>query len=227
MICEITKLAILIPVLRRPDNIEPLVESVEKNTTNFELLFIVSPGDEDEICELECQNQSYITMDQSYENKGDFQKKINHGFNSIEAEWYFLGADDIKFYPGWFEAAMKVYEETDACVIGTNDMGNPGVLQGQHATHSLVLRDYALECGTIDEPGKILYEGYHHNFCDTEFVGTAKWRGAWSFSRDSIVEHLHPDWRKGINDEVYKLGKKFFAEDQELYTRRKRLWDNL
>lgn len=217
-------LVILIPVLRRPGNIAPLVESIEKNTEDYQLLFLVSPGDEDEICELECQKQSYIAMDQSYEKRGDYSRKINKGFDSLEAEWYFLGADDIRFHTGWFEAAMDTYDKTGACVIGTNDMGNPLVKSGHHATHSLVLRDYVLECGTIDEPGVVLHTGYAHNFVDTEFVETAKWRGAWAFSKESVVAHHHPDWGLGSRDEVYKIGKSKFHEDQQYYEKRKRLW---
>ncbi len=218
-------LAILIPVLRRPKNIHQLALSIFITTrVSHEVLFIASPGDNEEIAELKNQNQSYIIMDDNYENKGDYARKINAGFNSIDAEWYFLGADDLLFHSLWFEVAMDVYEKTGACVIGTNDLGNPLVIKGQHATHSLVLGEYVRECGTIDEPGKALHEGYSHNFCDTELVETAKWRGAWSFARESRVEHLHYDWRKGVSDEVYQIGKSGFVTDQRYYEQRKKLW---
>ena len=218
------ELAILIPVLRRPKNILPLVSSIISNTPgDFEIIFIASPGDSEEIQELENQDQSYIIMDSNYENRGDYARKINTGFNSIDAEWYFLGADDLRFHPGWFGAAMDVQRRTDSCVIGTNDLGNPEVKKGLHATHSLVLRDYVLECGTIDERNKILHEGFRHNFVDTEFIATAKWRGAWSFADSSHGEHLHPDWKKSPIDEVYKLGKSGWELDKKYFETRKRL----
>lgn len=220
------KLAILIPVLRRPQNIAPLVESIYSSTQEpFEILFIVSPGDHGEISELEKLKQFYIVMDASYEGNGDYARKINHGFNKVEAEWYFLGADDLRFHPLWFEVAMETYEKTGACVIGTNDLGSPVVMAGQHATHSLVLGEYIRECGTIDEPGKVLHESYHHNFCDSELTATARWRGAWAFATNSRVQHHHPDWdRNIIRDEVYQIGKKSFRIDQQYFERRKRLW---
>lgn len=220
-----TDLAILIPVLRRPQNIKPLVESIIRNTnTDFEILFIVSPSDTQEIQELKNQKQSFIIMDTDYENRGDYAKKINIGFNSLEAEWYFLGADDIKFHPDWFEAAMETHYKTDSCVIGTNDLGNPLVLLGLHATHSLVLRDYVVRCGTIDEPGKILHEGYPHEFVDAEFVETAKWRDAWAFSFDSKVEHLHPNWGKNSMDSLYANQPVRMNLGRVVYDRRKKLW---
>ena len=218
------KVAILIPVLRRPQNVKPLVESVEATTKNFELLFIASPGDEEEIAELENQNQSYGIMDDCYENNGDYARKINAAFNSVEAEWYFLGADDIRFHSDWFDRAMATYEKTGACVIGTNDLGSPVVMKGQHSTHSLVLGEYATECGTIDEVGKILHEGYPHEFVDNELVETAKCRGAWAFSRDSKVEHCHPNWAKAPMDSIYAGQSERMVKGRILFEQRKKLW---
>lgn len=219
------KLAILIPVLRRPKNVYPLVHSIMESTKEpYDLLFIVSPGDTEEIGELEDRKLDYVTMDASYEGNGDYARKINRGFRETEAEWYFLGADDLRFHEGWFEEAMKTYAATGACVIGTNDMGNPWVKNGKHSTHSLVLRDYILECGTLDEPGKIYHEGYKHNFVDTELVSTAMWRGAWASSLNSRVAHNHPDWGLASTDDVYIIGKRSFHIDQSYFEKRKRLW---
>lgn len=220
-----TELAILIPVLRRPQNISPLVESIVNNTPEpFELLFLTSPGDHEEIEELQKQGQKYVIMKDSYEGRGDYARKINFGVKEVEAKWYFTGADDLRFHPNWFEAAMETHNRLGACVVGTNDLGSPVVTSGRHATHSLVLGEYIQECGTIDEPGKVLHEGYYHNFVDTEFVETAKWRGAWAFSSRSQVQHLHPDWGKGRMDEVYRIGKSGWDRDQQYYGYRRRLW---
>lgn len=218
------KVAILIPVLRRPQNIKPLVESIEQTTTDFEILFIASPGDEEEISELENQKQSYQIMNNNYENNGDYARKINTGFRDIKAEWYFLGADDLRFYPGWFQHAMNLYDVIGACVIGTNDLGNPMVMRGLHSTHSLVLGEYAARCGTIDEPGKILHEGYPHEYVDQEFVETARCRLAWGFSHKSIVEHLHPNWKKAEMDPIYAAQPQRMGAGQRIYLTRRHLW---
>jgi glycosyltransferase involved in cell wall biosynthesis len=220
-----SKLVILIPVLRRPQNVGLLVTSITKNSGGYELLFIASPNDKEEIDELENQKQQYVVMDGLYTNRGDYARKINRGFKEIEADWYFLGADDLRFHTGWFEEAMIIHAETNACVIGTNDMGNPAVIKGNHSTHSLVLRDYIKECGgSYNEPGRIYHEGYRHNFVDTELVATAKSREAWAFSSKSLVEHLHPDWKKGHKDDVYELGKSGWYDDQKLFEKRSGLW---
>lgn len=218
------KVAILIPVLRRPQNIKPLVESIEQHTKDFEILFIASPGDDAEIEELEKQNQSYGIMNASFENNGDYARKINAGFHAVEAEWYFLGADDLRFYHGWFQHAMNLHDKIGACVIGTNDLGNPMVLKGLHSTHSLILGEYATKCGTIDEPGKILHEAYPHEYVDQEFVETARCRAAWGFSQKSIVEHLHPNWKKAKTDSIYDAQPDRMYEGRKIYQQRSHLW---
>lgn len=220
------ELAILVPVLKRPQNIAPLVESIKTNTTvDHTVVFIASPSDHEEIAELENQKQFYLVMNYDYDKVGgDYARKINHAFKTVQSKWYFLGADDLRFWALWYENAMATYKQTYACVIGTNDLGNPLVLEGKHSTHSLVLGEYAEECGTIDEPGKILHESYPHEFVDNEFVETAKCREAWAFAMQSYVEHLHPNWKKGKMDSLYAAQSHRMATGRRIYDKRKPLW---
>jgi hypothetical protein len=78
--------------------------------------------------------------------------------------------------------------------------------------------------GTVDEPGRLLHEGYGHNFVDNELVETAKTRDAWTFAADSIVEHLHPSWGKAERDQTYNIGRARFDADRRYFQRRQRLW---
>jgi hypothetical protein len=141
----------------------------------------------------------------------------------VAADWFFLGADDLHFHPGWLDAALEAHTATGACVIGTNDLGNPRVTSGIHATHSLVHHDYC-ECGTLDEPWKLLHEGYGHCFVDDELIGTAMLRGTFVMALGSHVEHLHPNWSKAADDETYRKGMASFHADQALHQRRSRAW---
>ena len=140
-----------------------------------------------------------------------------------QGEFVFLGADDLRFWPGWDESAIERYYETDKPVVGTNDLGNTTVMAGRHATHSLVHRSY-VEQGTIDDPTCLLHEGYSHNWVDTEFIGTAMKRDAFTFCRDSHVEHMHPFWQKGDDDAIYEKGRQHYRLDRRLYQKRHRLW---
>lgn len=231
-------IAVLIPVLDRPHRVRPLVENLAECSTAILCvpLFLVSPHDEAERAELKAAYDDGLTCGTLHVpfplDAGDYARKINWGFTqtarpdiffSQRFDFCFLGADDLYFHPGWAERAIAAWHETHACVIGTNDLANPAVKRGLHATHSLVHRDYG-ECGTIDEKGKLLHEGYFHEFVDNEFIETAKARGTFHFADDVHVQHAHPTWHTAEMDATYARGAANHATDFQHYSKRKRLW---
>lgn len=219
-----TDIAVLVPVLGRPERVEPLIESLygSEQRYKFRLVFIASPEDEAEIDVLETSGEDFIVMG-SYRGPGDYAKKMNAGVELTDETWIFLGADDLCFCKGWADKAVSAYKQTGKRVIGTNDLGNPHVKTGTHSTHTLVHRSY-VELGTVDDPTRLLHEGYSHNWVDSEFIATAKRRQEFYSATDSWVEHLHPHWRKGRMDSTYELGLKSFESDRALYRRRSKLW---
>jgi hypothetical protein len=137
-------------------------------------------------------------------------------------EWLFVGADDLRPHHRWFEEALKVHEETGAIVIGTNDMHNPRVIAGDHATHFLVHSSF-LEQGSLDGPGTIMSEAYQHCAVDDELRATAMHRGVYAHARHSLVEHEHVLWGFGDLDETYARGgmnEKGMVEDVQLFKQR-------
>lgn len=214
--------AILVPVLRRPHRVAPLLASIEAATPEpHRVLFIASPGDTDELAAVEGAGADSVVLDEA-PGRGDYARKINAGYRASSEPLLFLAADDLRFHAGWLAAAMAQLGPGIG-VVGTNDLGNSRVMAGEHSTHSLVTRAYVEEFGTIDSAG-VLCERYEHNFCDDELVATAKTRQAWAFAADSIVEHLHPSWGKAERDEVYRRGQAHFHADRRLFARRARLW---
>lgn len=222
------EVAILIPVLRRPHRVKPIIDSIRAslNGTAFQIVFIASYGDTKEIHTINRFMADDIRLLMIEPNLvGDYAKKINYAYQETsDARWFFLGADDIHFHAGWFNNAMAMYAATGRFVIGTQDLGNDRVLRGEHATHSLVHRDYISAHGTIDEQGKILHEGYPHEFVDDEFIATAKLRDDFVFCNDSVVEHLHPMWGKAPTDALYNLQRKRMTQGRRIFEKRKRLW---
>lgn len=213
---------ILVPVLGRPQNAQPLVDSIHAATSvPHTIIFLCTRGDERQI---EACKQTGAIVHLVEPGPCEYARKINIGANLdyTDHEWLFLGADDLRFHEGWDEAALEAGAGGQR-VIGTNDLGNATVMAGKHATHSLVHRSYA-DLGTIDAPGPKLLHEYEHNYCDTEFVATAQHRGEWVFAADSHVEHLHPFWKKGADDEVYRKGRKKVNRDSGLFRQRRHLW---
>jgi hypothetical protein len=94
-------------------------------------------------------------------------------------------------------------------------------MNGEHATHMLVARDYVTEQGASwDGPGIVCHEGYQHWFVDDELVTVAKQRNTFAPALASIVEHLHPAWGKADTDTTYELGQKSAGVDQVTFKRR-------
>jgi hypothetical protein len=219
------RVAILIPVLARPQRVEPLLTSIRSTVGGgVEPLFLCSPGDSAEIGAIERCGARHEVMGWKA-GRGDYARKMNRGIAVAAAEGFthvFLGADDLNFKTDWLKQAVATQKDTDACVIGTNDLGNPRVKIGRHSTHSLIDLDYR-HMGSLDG-GALLHEGYWHNFVDDELIQTAVYRGTFAASRASIVEHLHPDWQKAERDSTYAKGKQNWGLDRALYDRRCVMW---
>jgi glycosyltransferase involved in cell wall biosynthesis len=212
------ELAILVPVLRRPQRVKPLLYSIERATPEpHRVYFIPDPDDTGEKLALSEADANVIC-----ELDGNYAQKINAAAQLCDENFLFLAADDLHFHPGWYQAASAKMRGGIG-VVGTNDLGNGRVIAGEHSTHSLAARWY-MELGTIDEPGKLLHEGYPHEFVDDEFVETAKRRGMYAHAGDSYVEHLHPLWSKAPTDELYDAHAPRMRAGRRIFRQRRPLW---
>lgn len=216
--------AILIPVLKRPDRAAPLVASIEAATPEpHRVVFICTEDDlaEQEACR--ATGATVLVLPGPRES-GDYSRKINYGYRHTTEPVLFLGADDITFTPGWYSTAAALVSD-QIQVVGTNDLGNQRVMNGDHSTHTLVTRKYVDEQGTLDGPGEVLHEGYGHWYCDDEFIQTAQKRDAFAPCLESIVEHFHYYWKKTPRDETYRLGEQNKNADKRLYLERRAILD--
>lgn len=210
-------LALIVPVLRRPHNVAPLVASIAYATPPpFSILFVCDPGDRPEQDAIADAGYPMISPG------GNYAAKINAGIVATTEPLIFTGADDLRFHPGWLEAAIAKLEP-GVGVVGTNDLCNARTFDGTHSTHSLVTREYA-QLGTIDELGKLLHEGYPHEFVDDEMIATAKHRGMYAHALDSVVEHLHPQVGKAPMDALYAAQVSRMRVGRRIYRRRQQLW---
>lgn len=218
------RVAILVPVLGRPERAEILAASVAQATDEpYTLLFLCSQGDDAEIAACQLAGDT-IVMDFPA-GPGDYARKINAGYRATTEPWIFTGADDLAFHPGWFTEAMKVYGETARSVVGTNDGWNGAVLAGKHSTHTLIERLYVDEHGASwDGPGVVFHEGYDHQYVDTEMVAVANQRQQFAFAKDSLVEHLHPFAQKSKMDATYTKGLARGREDGRLFHERRHVY---
>lgn len=208
---------VIIPALHRPQNVKTLMESLRATTGLARAWWVTELNDDEEHDAIRREGASNII------HTGTFAQKVNAAFDAIPnpSPWILLVGDDVRFRPGWLDHALNVADRWKADVVGTNDLLNPRVMRGEHATHMLIRRSYIDETGASwDGPGIVCHEGYRHWYVDDEIVQAAKMRGKFQSAMGSHVEHVHP--LNGITpmDEIYELGQSFQEVDKARYKRR-------
>lgn len=219
------KLVILVPVLNRPHLVEPLLKNIAEATPEpHRVLFIADADDQPELKVLDAAGADYITL----EPPVNWARKVNEGYRKTTEPYFFVGADDLSYYPGWFSRAVS-YMKPGIGIVGTNDLANPRVMCGEHSTHMLIRRSYIdKHSGVIDEPDTVIHPGYPHEFGDDELIQTAMARGAYAHAFDSLVQHCHPIVgpmaEKVPDDDTYRLGRARTKQGRRLFHSRRRLW---
>lgn len=210
-----SEVAVLVPVLGRPQRVRPLVEAFRETCPGARMVFLADPQDREEIAAIE----QYAPRARLIPCGGNYARKITAGVRATREELIFTGADDIVPQPGWFEAARKRLRGK-VRVVGVNDQIDREV---EHATHFLMTRSYALE-PTLDGSIGPFCDKYFHNFCDNELIATAQKRGVYAYAKDAVVRHEHPMTGTAPDDDTYRRGRQLFRKDHRRFVRRSQLW---
>jgi len=220
------EVAIIVPVAQR-DNAAAFLDSLAASLTpaQHDRVGVYVMADDSDISSWAWGYPSALNVriDEHHylREMGSFAEKVNRGFEITREPWLFLVGDDVRFHKGWLDQAMQTRRSTRKHVIGTNDLGNPTVMSGVHATHMLISREYVeIEGASWDGPGVVCHEGYRHWFVDNEIVEAAKLRDEWAPCLASHVEHFHPYYGKGERDAVYAIGEAAAETDRALWAHR-------
>ena len=211
------QVAVIVPVLHRPQNVQPLIESLRASTGLATAYFVCDLHDIEEQ-EAVLRNGGRVLY-----KSGTFAEKANFAVGETDEPWLFFCGDDVRFHSGWLNAALDVAHRYDYQVVATNDCHNPRVTRGEHATHPLIERSYIERTGASwDGPRTVAHEGYIHMFVDDEWTIRAKQLGVFGAALGSRVEHVHPWWTGAETDEVYEKGQAGFEHDRALFEERLR-----
>lgn len=236
-------IAALVPVLGRPQNVRPLVDSFHAAGSEHaaRLYFIAQRGDDEEIYEVVTQagmGRCDVVMVEPEEQS--WAKKINAGYRATSEPWMLLLGDDVSFTSGWLHA-FAAHASSGAGVIGTSD-GSISVQRHERqwrrkerarrgdpapppwsptSPHPFVSRAYVDEFGTVDEIWRVVHDGYHHNFPDTELCATARMRGKYAYAHDVAIVHNHPIYGRSSEDDTYRIGRSRWSDDERLFNERR------
>ena len=211
--------AVVVPAMRRPQNVAPLVESLQRCEPGANVYFVCDPEDAGEIAAVEAAGAHLIISKRGH----TYAAKANVALDNTDEPWLFICGDDVRFHPGWLDEARTLSDRFD--VIGTNDTAgqvkNPEVAAGRHADHFFVRRAYADTYGaSLDGPNTLAPECYQHWWVDKEIVGLAKARGVFAPCLASVVEHLHPGYDGKPRDDVYLKAVEHADADQAVFMSR-------
>ena len=220
-------IGIVIPTYNRASRIKGIADNVSEATFHeHNLHFVVEADDQASIDAITFLGLTPIINERTRNYSG----ACNTAYLKTTDEYLFAGADDITFAKGWDDPIMAMYSgDPWVAVVGTMDGVNPYVQAGTHATHYMVRREYLDKVGGIVDvgPKSWLFEGYGHNYCDTEFIGTAKMRAKFRPCFASHVRHDH--WSTGAMkpDGTTAKANSSYAADSVLYDARRDLWFNI
>jgi GT2 family glycosyltransferase len=216
--------AVLMPTLHRParmkENIENLYDVTKRE--DIDIIFVVEKDDEESL-EMARTLDAITLINQRRRNFGG---AINTAVRVLPHNYFFGGSDDFLFHPNWLPPLMELSH--DYGMVGPEDLGNAQVRAGELAVSYLIRRDYVPRA-CIGYPEDLLYEGYIHNYTDTELTETARAQGEYKYCPDSIVEHMHPIWGKSAVDSTYELSlnQSDISADHFEFMSRRPLWQSL
>lgn len=217
---------IVIPTLWRSSRLSSLIKNIHESTNIFHKILFVAEKDDEETLEqlkklsVEDRTVRFVVNDRTKSCLGAFNAAVPH----IKAPYWFAGGDDLFFHNEWAEKCLEKMC-SPIMVVGTDDLLNNEVKEGQTATHFLVDTKFNELGGTFDEkPGEVAYEGYGHDFFDTELVDVAKYRGMFAPCLEAVVEHLHQLVNKNEMDATYERNIESAKNDREIYNKRYAEW---
>jgi glycosyltransferase involved in cell wall biosynthesis len=215
------KVAVLIPTLGRPHKLKENVDNLFSVTgrDEIDIVFIIEPDDEASLKAAE-QLECLIVLNERTKN---YAGAINTAVNVLDHRYFYAAADDFNFHPNWLPPLLEKSKQYG--IVGSDDLGNPNVKAGNFAVSYLVSRWY-IPYACIGYPDCLVYEGYKHNYTDTELSQTAIHRGQYYFCAESVVEHMHPAWGKAGFDKTYErsLDQSLMDIDDAEFRRRSGLW---
>ena len=219
-------ISVLVPTFGRPGRLADVTANILGATrAECEVVLIAEADDPESVAAAEAIPDAVLVVNSRAHS---WSGAINDGFAHMRGDLYFTGSDDLNFHDGWDVPALAVLASDPGLrVCGTNDLAHPASWISEWSTSHLVDRRYIDETGgVIDQPPGICQnEAYDHNYTDTEFVATAKYRGVFAPCLASIVEHMHFTVGKSPLDATYELSGRHFDDDRKIYESRWHLWD--
>jgi len=212
------KLLLKFPTRNRPHKALKVLKKYLKYMTGDNYEVVISCDNDDLSMQEEHIKEVLASYDKVKVIYGDNKSKIG-AINAdmdvcVDYDIVLLVSDDMtplkKGYDDIIREDMKrYYPDTDG-VLWYND-GHRTDLN----TLCILGRKYYERFGYIYHPD------YKSFFSDDEFMQVANQLGKQQYIDNVIIEHQHPVWGFGGNDELYNHNLRFWKEDEDMFAERK------
>jgi hypothetical protein len=212
-------IAVLVPTLKRPDKLQPLLDNIHENTVVPHTVWFIAEGDDQPT--LDALDALTGEHEQAIGKFGSCAKAMNAGYHVSDEPYVFTANDDLMFCEGWDYEALNALTERGKHVCGTNDS------HGRMTCFTLVERSYIKRhSGVFDQWNTLYHPGYQSQYVDTEFADYAKARGVWTEAPDSCTRHLHHDFGDADpNHPNYIKARETLAADHATFEHRRPQWE--
>lgn len=187
----------------------------DKNTE-----FIIS-CDVDDISMNNQEIKDYLSCYQNvkifYGNNNTKVEAINANLKNVDFDIILLASDDMIPIVKGFDTIIKnkmseYYPDTDG-VLWFND----GFKKKELNTLIIIGKKY------YDRFNYLYFPQYKSIFCDNEFTEVSILLNKQTYFDDVIIQHQHPDWGFGQEDEIQKMNRINSNHDYEVYNLRSKL----
>lgn len=206
---DIIKTSIIIPTRNRYERLKTCIDSIEKNTKDYEII-VVCDGDEETYNKIKNNKHKKICNHVPQE----YFQCINQGCSISSGDYIVYLADDVRVKKGWLEHAISVFKKKfdDFGLVGLKDDMDGGTT---HAPHGLVSRNVLIMQGYLFPPS------YKHYFGDTELSLRMQAMGRYTNTEKVVLFHDHKGKDKKFDDNVYSESfKKCWKSDEKNFLQR-------
>lgn len=218
------KLVIKYPTRNRPEKFLGTLNSyIDLLTDKSTEIIVTCDLNDDSMNNDNIKNElkKYPNVKVFYGNSKSKIEAINNDLENVEFDILLLASDDMIPVVSGYDTIIKNkmiehYPDTDG-VLWFND----GFQGRKLNTLSIIGKKYYNRFGYIYEPT------YLSMWCDNEFMDVAEKLNRQTYFDEIIIQHQHPSWGYGKNDDIYSLNIVNEKHDMDVYNKRKSLNFNL